>query len=106
MRCATAYVEAGADGVFVPGATDAAELRRLAAVVPVPVDALVVPDFSLAAPGALGIRRVGTGSLPYRSAIDAAVGTASAVRDGRPVLAATPYPKMRRRLPRYEESAR
>lgn len=106
LRRATAYVEAGADGVFVPGATDPEDLRRLAAEIPVPVNVLVVPGLSLADLGALGIRRVSTGSLPYRSAIDAAVGTATAVRDGRPVPAATPYPEMQRRLVRYEESAR
>ncbi|MFF3562170.1 isocitrate lyase/phosphoenolpyruvate mutase family protein [Streptomyces sp. NPDC002574] len=106
LRRATAYVEAGADGVFVPGATDPGELRRLAAEIPVPVNVLVVPGLSLAELGALGIRRVSTGSLPYRSALDAAVGTATAVRDGRPVPAATPYQEMQRRLLRYEESAR
>ncbi|MFI6084900.1 isocitrate lyase/phosphoenolpyruvate mutase family protein [Streptomyces sp. NPDC051217] len=33
---AARYVDAGADGVFVPGATDPALLRELAAAVPVP----------------------------------------------------------------------
>ncbi|MEU6341471.1 isocitrate lyase/phosphoenolpyruvate mutase family protein [Streptomyces sp. NPDC046977] len=73
---------------------------------PVPVNVLVVAGLSLADLGALGIRRVSTGSLPYRAAIDAAVGTATAVRDGGPLPAATPYPRMQQRLLRYEESAR
>ncbi|MFJ4847800.1 MULTISPECIES: isocitrate lyase/phosphoenolpyruvate mutase family protein [unclassified Streptomyces] len=106
LRRAAAYVEAGADGVFAPGATGPEELRRLAAEIPVPVNVLVVPGLSLADLGALGIRRVSTGSLPYRAAIDAAVGTATAVRDGGPLPPATPYPRMQQRLLRYEESAR
>ncbi|HTZ12861.1 MAG TPA: hypothetical protein VMC78_04435 [Mycobacterium sp.] len=44
------------------------------------------------------MRRVSTGSLPYRAAIDAAVAVAQNVRDGVPPPSATAYPVMQRRL--------
>ncbi|MGQ4510914.1 isocitrate lyase/phosphoenolpyruvate mutase family protein [Streptomyces sp. DW26H14] len=104
LQRALAYVEAGADGVFVPGASEPADLRELAAGVQVPLNVLVVPALPLAELGRLGVRRVSTGSLPYRAAVDAAVEVAASVRDGRPVPAATPYPVMQERLVRYHES--
>ena len=104
LERATAYVEAGADGVFVPGATDPAAIRDITASVPVPVNVLVVPGLSLGDLAALGVRRVSTGSLPYRAAIDAAVAVATAVRDERAVPEATPYPEMQDRLERFQAS--
>ncbi len=101
LERAAAYVAAGADGVFVPGATDPDELRELSGAIPVPLNVLVVPGLSLAELGELGVRRVSTGSLPYRAAIDAAVGVAEAVRDGVAVPSATPYPEMQARLVDY-----
>ena len=68
LERAAAYVAAGADGVFVPGATDPGELRELSAAIPVPLNVLVVPGLSLTELGELGVRRVSTGSLPYRAA--------------------------------------
>jgi 2-methylisocitrate lyase-like PEP mutase family enzyme len=103
LERATAYVAAGADGVFVPGATDPAELRELAAAIPVPLNVLVVPGLTLTELGELGVRRVSTGSLPYQAAIDAAVGVAAAVREGGAVPSATPYPEMQERLVRYAD---
>lgn len=102
LERANAYVRAGADGIFVPGATDPAELRELTSAIPVPVNVLVVPALSLAELAQLGVRRVSTGSLPYRAAIDAALGVATDVRDGRPVPPATPYPQMQERLVRFQ----
>jgi len=101
LERALAYAEAGADGVFVPGVTDPGDIRAITSEVPVPVNVLVVPGLPLAELGALGVRRVSTGSLPYRAAIDAATAVAAAVRDGRPVPQATPYPAMQERLVRY-----
>ena len=95
---ALAYADAGADGVFVPGAADPATLEQLASAIPLPLNVLVVPGLALAELGALGVRRVSTGSLPYRVAIDAAVGVATAVRDGRPLPAATSYAESQQRL--------
>jgi 2-methylisocitrate lyase-like PEP mutase family enzyme len=98
---AARYVGAGADGVFVPGATDADVLRELAAAIPVPVNVLAMPGRSLAALAALGVRRVSTGSLPYRAAMRAATEVALAVRDGRAVPDAVPYPELQARLVAY-----
>ncbi|WP_348786522.1 isocitrate lyase/phosphoenolpyruvate mutase family protein [Leifsonia sp. NPDC080035] len=102
---ALAYADAGADGVFVPGAADPATLEGLAAAIPLPLNVLVVPGLSLAQLGDLGIRRVSTGSLPYRVAIDAAVDAAVAVREGRPVPAATSYADMQRQLLEFAAGA-
>ncbi|HKN98185.1 MAG TPA: isocitrate lyase/phosphoenolpyruvate mutase family protein [Pseudonocardiaceae bacterium] len=103
LRRAEIYTAAGADGIFVPGATDPADLRALAAAIPVPVNVLVVPDLTLDELADLGIRRVSTGSLPYRAALDAALGIATAVRDGDKPVAATPYPQVQQRLVRYAQ---
>jgi 2-methylisocitrate lyase-like PEP mutase family enzyme len=102
LERASRYVEAGADGVFVPGAAEPALLRELAANTPVPLNVLVNPALSLDELAELGVRRVSTGSLPYRAAIHAATEVADAVREGRPLPAATPYPDLQDRLVRYE----
>ncbi|GAA1216984.1 isocitrate lyase/PEP mutase family protein [Pseudonocardia alaniniphila] len=104
LERAAAYAEAGADGVFVPGAAEPAVLRELAAGIPVPLNVLVVPGLSLDELAALGVRRVSTGSLPYRAALHAAVAVAAGVRDGRAIPEATPYPDLQARLVRYEQS--
>ena len=95
------YVRAGADGIFVPGASDPRDIAELAAAIPLPLNVLVVPDLSQTELARLGVRRVSTGSLPYRAAVDAAVHVATSVRDGLPVPAATPYPAMQKRLTDY-----
>jgi 2-methylisocitrate lyase-like PEP mutase family enzyme len=96
------YVEAGADGIFVPGLSDPDEVRAVTAALDVPVNLLVIPGRSLGDHAALGVRRVSTGSLPYRAAIDAAVAVADAVRDGHHAPTATSYPEVQDRLVRYE----
>ncbi len=98
---AAQYVEAGADGIFVPGATDPDVLRELTAAIPLPVNVLAIPGLSLTDLAALGVRRVSTGSLPYRAAIHAAAQAAVAFRDGTELPAADPYPEMQERLTRY-----
>ena len=98
---AVRYVEAGADGVFVPGASAPDVLRELTAAIPVPVNVLVLPGRSLAELAELGIRRVSTGSLPYRAAMYAATEVVLAVRDGRAVPEAVPYAELQGRLVGY-----
>ena len=98
---ATQYVDAGADGIFVPGANEPDVLRELTGAIERPVNVLVIPGCSLADLAALGVRRVSTGSLPYRAAIHAAAQVAVAVRDGLEIPAADPYPEMQTRLVRY-----
>jgi 2-methylisocitrate lyase-like PEP mutase family enzyme len=76
-------------------------LRQLTDAIPLPVNVLAVPGHSLAELGELGIRRVSTGSLPYRAAIRAAAHVAVAIRDGLEIPPADPYPEMQARLRRY-----
>jgi 2-methylisocitrate lyase-like PEP mutase family enzyme len=104
LERAAAYVEAGADGIFVPGASDPEVLSTLTAAIPVPVNVLVIPTLSLDELAALGVSRVSTGSLPYRAAIHAAAEVASAVRDGRDLPDAAPYPDLQSRLVQYEKT--
>jgi 2-methylisocitrate lyase-like PEP mutase family enzyme len=104
LNRAEAYVEAGADGIFIPGASEPSDLRQLTANIPVPVNVLVVPGLSLAELADLGVRRVSTGSLPYRAAIHAAVEVAQNVRNGVPPAAAAAYPAMQARLVEFVRS--
>jgi 2-methylisocitrate lyase-like PEP mutase family enzyme len=101
LQRAEVYTAAGADGIFVPGATEPAELRTLARAISVPVNTLAIPEVPLKTLAEIGIRRVSTGSLPYRAALDAAVGVATAVRDGDPPVAATPYEQAQQSLLRF-----
>ncbi len=59
------------------------------------------PDYSLTDLAELGVRRVSTGSLPYRAAIHAAAQAAVAIRDATELPAADAYPDMQERLVRY-----
>ncbi|MFC8732507.1 isocitrate lyase/phosphoenolpyruvate mutase family protein [Luteimicrobium sp. NPDC057192] len=97
------YVEAGADGVFVPGLADPDAIPAVAAALDVPVNLLPVPGLTVDDLGALGVRRVSTGSLPYRAAIDAGVAAATRLRDGAPPVAATPYAEAQARLEAFED---
>jgi 2-methylisocitrate lyase-like PEP mutase family enzyme len=100
---AAQYVDAGADGIFVPGAAEPAVLRELASAIPLPVNVLAIPGLSLHQLADIGVRRVSTGSMPYRAAIHAAALAATAVRDGAELPAADPYPEMQARLVRYAD---
>ncbi len=75
------YVDAGADGIFVPGLSTDPEIEALVRAVPVPVNLLAQRDIHTLA--ALGVRRISTGSLLFRAALEAAVQAAANVRDGR-----------------------
>lgn len=95
------YVQAGADGVFVPGASQPTVLREITGNLPAPVNTLVIPGLSIDELAELGVRRVSTGSLPYRAAIHAAVDATEAVRQGHALPAAVPYPQLQARLLNY-----
>jgi 2-methylisocitrate lyase-like PEP mutase family enzyme len=73
------YVDAGADGIFVPGLTDTAEIEHLVDNLGVPLNLLA--QLPVAALAELGVRRISTGSLLFRASLKAAVDTATAVRD-------------------------
>ncbi len=95
---AHAYADAGADGIFVPGLAAAEDIRRITAGIGVPVNVLAHPSLTVAQLGELGVRRVSSGSLPYRAAVDAAVNIATVLRDGGQVPSATSYSEMQSRL--------
>lgn len=86
-----AFVDAGADGVFVPGLAERDEIARLTAAVAVPLNVLYSPGkHTVRELADLGVRRVSTGSLLFRAALAATVRTAEAVRDGTAVPAGLP----------------
>jgi 2-methylisocitrate lyase-like PEP mutase family enzyme len=103
---AQAYVNAGADGIFVPGVTESDVLRALTSAIDVPLNVLVIPGKSLTELAELGVRRVSTGSLPYRAAITVAVEVADAVRNDHQIPAAASYHEMQARLISYEDGSR
>ncbi|MEU5870387.1 isocitrate lyase/phosphoenolpyruvate mutase family protein [Glycomyces sp. NPDC047369] len=83
---AARYVAAGADGVFVPGATAEGDIRTLAARIDAPLNVLYNPGGrTVDALTALGAARISTGSLLYRAALTAAVRTAALIGEGEPV---------------------
>ncbi|NGY58817.1 isocitrate lyase/phosphoenolpyruvate mutase family protein [Lentzea sp. NEAU-D13] len=73
------YVDAGADGIFVPGLTDPHDIEQLAGLAPLNVLAQQRTPKEL---GNLGVKRISTGSLLFRAALHHTVATARAVRDG------------------------
>lgn len=92
------YADAGADGIFVPGLADPEDIRSITAGIGLPVNVLAHPSLTVAELGKLGVRRVSSGSLPYRASVDAAVNIVGALRDGKQAPAATPYWEMQSRL--------
>jgi 2-methylisocitrate lyase-like PEP mutase family enzyme len=100
---ATSYVDAGADGVFLPGLTDPEPLRGITSSLDVPVNVLPIPGRTLAELADLGVRRVSTGSLPYRAALEAAIRAAAAVRDGVEPPPAATYHALQERLTSHVE---
>ncbi|MFG2039227.1 isocitrate lyase/phosphoenolpyruvate mutase family protein [Dactylosporangium sp. NPDC048998] len=91
LRRARRYQDAGADGIFVPGVSDASEISALVEALDVPLNVLaqaggpVLPELA-----GLGVARVSMGSLLFRAALAAAVETAEAVRRAEPVRAGLP----------------
>ncbi len=99
------YAQAGADGIFVPGVLEREDIRRLAAGIDLPLNVLAHPVLTVAELGGLGVRRVSSGSLPYRVAVDAAVAVARALQAGAPLPAATGYGEMQARLVAFDRGA-
>ena len=97
LERAQAYVDAGADGIFVPGVTDEREIAALAEALPVPLNVLFSPD-TLTVPrlAELGVARISTGSLLYRVALGAAIDAATA-DPGRSQRVRSPVLRGRRR---------
>lgn len=95
---AQVYADAGADGVFVPGALSAEDIHALAAGIRLPLNLLAHPTLTVTELGELGVRRVSSGSLPYRAAVDAAVQVALTLREGARTPTATSYWELQSRL--------
>jgi 2-methylisocitrate lyase-like PEP mutase family enzyme len=102
---ANSYADAGADGIFVPGLVVPEDIAAITAGVGLPVNVLAHPSLTVSELGDLGVRRVSSGSLPYRAAVDAAVNVVGALRDGKQALAATPYWELQARLVSFSRTA-
>jgi 2-methylisocitrate lyase-like PEP mutase family enzyme len=78
------YQRAGADGVFVPGLTDAREIAALVKGLDAPLNILYTPAGPTVPHLAdLGVRRVSLGSLLYRRALGAALEAVEEIAAGR-----------------------
>lgn len=97
LRRAHAYADSGADGIFVPGLA-AQDLPSITAGIRLSGKVLAHPTMTVAELGKLGVKRVSSGSLPNRAAVDAAVSIANALRENNPLPAATPYWEMQSQL--------
>lgn len=75
------YVEAGADGVFIPG-LPLSDVSTITAEIEVPVNVLFQPGQAIAELAARGAARVSTGSLLFRAALQTGVAAAVAIRAG------------------------
>ncbi|MGW0548012.1 isocitrate lyase/PEP mutase family protein [Streptomyces altiplanensis] len=79
-RRLSAYQEAGADGLFVPGLQDESVIAALTAGYEAPLNILYAPGrLTVARLAGLGVARVSTGSLLFRAAVQHAVDVAGAV---------------------------
>jgi 2-methylisocitrate lyase-like PEP mutase family enzyme len=102
---AALYQKAGADGLFVPGATDPAELQALTRGTPLPVNLLARPDLPHAQElHRLGVRRLSAGSAISQSILGRAEALGAAfLREGHtPSLfeAAAAYPTLNGLMPK------
>jgi len=92
IRRGKLYAQAGASGVFVPGAADPELIRRIAAAIPAPLNIMAWPGVPAApALAALGARRLSAGTGTFRVAFAALAKAAAAfVQSGDvgPLLAA------------------
>lgn len=80
---ARAYVEAGADGVFVPGPLPLDDVAVIADAIAGPLNVLYRPGGpTVAELGRAGARRISTGSLLVRAAVHELIRVARALRNG------------------------
>lgn len=86
---AEAYRAAGADGIFVPGPSDADLIGRLAGEIRLPLNIMLMPGLPTADRlQALGVRRISSGGSPFAAVYASlARATAAYLADG----AATPF---------------
>ncbi|MEU8621588.1 isocitrate lyase/phosphoenolpyruvate mutase family protein [Streptomyces sp. NPDC048623] len=98
LERARGYVDAGADGVFVPGVTDPATLAELAAGIPVPLNVMAGPGApAVAELGGLGVARVSLGAGVAQAAYTAVRHAARqfyGTGDYQPLADAIPFPEL------------
>jgi len=88
---AEAYLAAGADGIFVPGAAEADHVSALVAGIDAPLNVLYQPGrLTVQQLAELGVRRISLGSLLFRTALHTAVETALSIARGEPITASIP----------------
>ena len=75
------YLDAGASGVFVPGAIPLEVVASLTSAIPAPVNVLVQPGVTVRELAAAGVARISTGSLLFRAALGAIEAVARDIRD-------------------------
>lgn len=92
----TRYVDAGAQGVFLPGALEPEVVAEVVRRVPAPLNVLASATLTRDELAGLGVARISTGSLLYRVALRQAVDAAHAVGAGTAVPAATPYDEVQK----------
>ncbi len=84
LERAETYLAAGADGIFVPGVTADEDISVLVAEIPAPLNILFAPgQHTVSRLAELGVRRISTGSLLFRTAVQATLTAADAIRTGR-----------------------
>lgn len=88
---ALTYVEAGADGIFLPGAEALSVVEPFVRAVPAPVNVLASAKVTVREYAAVGVARISTGSLLYRVAQAAIREAADAVRRSAAVPPALSY---------------
>jgi 2-methylisocitrate lyase-like PEP mutase family enzyme len=84
IRRLRAFADAGADVLYAPGLPSLDAIRAVCAAVGKPVNALVnprIPDLSVAALTAVGVRRISVGALLSRAALGAFMRAAAEMRD-------------------------
>ncbi|MGI8737773.1 MAG: isocitrate lyase/PEP mutase family protein [Candidatus Eremiobacter antarcticus] len=89
------YVEAGADGIFVPLVTQSDAIRTIARSVERPLNVLAVPSLpTLKELQELGVRRVSAGALISRFALGAARNAVAAFLEAGPTEALFAQPRL------------
>jgi 2-methylisocitrate lyase-like PEP mutase family enzyme len=70
VKRAAAYIKAGASGIFVPGATEREDIRRLVSEIGAPLNILAMPGTPPVRELAeIGVKRVSVGAGPARAAL-------------------------------------
>jgi 2-methylisocitrate lyase-like PEP mutase family enzyme len=99
IRRLTAYREAGASGVFVPGLSDLGGIAQVTTAVSLPLNVLWQPGIALSELGTVGVARVSTGSGLYLRALSAALAAANDALAGRaPATEPVGYADLQARL--------